>query len=205
MRILNVTQGTKEWLKAKAGVITGTRLKDVMGTKTARENLLNKIVSERLTEQLEESYTSQAMQRGIDEETFALKEYSKRTGNKISDYGLCLHEEYDWLGLSPDALKKDFTHAVESKSPNSDTHVKYIRSNKVPKEYHWQLIHYFIVNPKLKTLDFISYDARIKLESKQLLIINLTRKELQKDIERAWIELFKFNDDVEQVLGEITF
>jgi len=205
MRILNVTQGSKEWLNAKAGVITGTRLKEVMGTKNAREKILNKIVSERLTETLEEGYISQSMQRGIDEESFSLKEYSKRTGKKINDYGLCLHDDYDWIGLSPDALQPDFTHAVESKSPNSDTHVGYLRSKKVPKEYHWQVVHYFVVNPKLKTLDFISYDARIKLESKQLLIVNVTREEISEDIEKAWKELLSFNKEVEEILEEITF
>lgn len=205
MRFLKVEQGSPEWLKAKAGVITGTRAKEAMGTPAAQEKLINKLVSEILTEQFADSFTSKAMQRGIDEEAFALKEYSKRTDIKLENFGLILHDTYNWLGLSPDALTKDLKHAVESKSPNSDTHVGYMRAKKVPKDYHWQTVHYFVVIELLETLDFISYDARVKLEKIQLLIVNVKREDVEKDVKKLSERLFEINKKVQEVVQELTF
>lgn len=48
MRVLNFEQGSAEWLEARKGVVTGTRLGDVMGTALARENLICDLIYEKL-------------------------------------------------------------------------------------------------------------------------------------------------------------
>lgn len=194
MIILNLEQGSPEWKEARLGVITGTKAKDVLGTKTTQENILNELISEQLVGRADEVYITQDMQRGTDEEAFAIKEYEKRTGIKIKDFGFCLHDEYDWLGLSPDGMTEDMTHAVEVKSPKSKTFVKYVRAGVIPKEYRAQVVHYFVVNEKLETLDFVIYDPRIELESLQLFVIKTSREELSREIEEAREGLLRFRE-----------
>jgi len=64
MNIIQVTQGTQEWLEARAGVITGTRLKSVMSNrKDTRQNLICELIAEKIAP-IPESYQSDAMERG---------------------------------------------------------------------------------------------------------------------------------------------
>jgi len=205
MIVLKVEQGSPEWHTARAGVITGTRLKAVMGTKTAQETLLNELLAEQLVGTQEETYRTPDMQRGIDEEHFAIQEYKKQTGTEIKEFGFCLHDKYEWIGLSPDGFTEDLKHASEVKSPKSKTQVKYLRAKTVPKEYYWQVIQYFLVNEKLETLDFIIYDPRIKLESLQLFQIRVTRKNIEEDIKRAIEALLKFREYWQSEYNKLTF
>lgn len=200
MIIKDVTQGTTEWKMMRLGKISGTRLKDVMGTALARENLLNELIAEEVTEQYEEIYITPEMQRGTEEEEFAIRAYEERTGIDTKEIGLAVHDEYDWLVLSPDRFAKRNTHAVEVKCPKTKTQISYLRQGVVPKEYMSQVIHYFIVNEKLKTLDFISFDPRIKMKDLQLNIVSLKREDLQDQIDSAWESLLSFR---EKWLGEL--
>lgn len=63
MVIIDVEQGTPEWLEARKGVITGTRLASVMGTPSARKTLIYELIAEMIAPS-KESYASQAMERG---------------------------------------------------------------------------------------------------------------------------------------------
>ena len=205
MKILKSEQGSPEWLQDRLGVITGTRLKAVMGTPKAQDTLINELIAEYFTEQPKETYKSDNMQRGNDEEQFALKQYREQTGKKMESFGLCLHDKYDWLGLSPDGFTKNLKHGAEVKAPNTDTLVGYLRAGVIPKEYYWQVVQYFIVNEKLETLDFLPYDPRIKLNKLQLVPIRVTRKELQKDIDKAMERLLKFREKWMEEQEKLTF
>ena len=94
---------------------------------------------------------------------------------------------------------------MENKNPDSSTHTGYIRDNIIPKKYYWQVIQYFVVIDTLETLDFISYDSRIKLDSLKMLIVPTNRKELEEHINLATEELIKFNKEVEDEINKLTF
>jgi len=205
MKILKSEQGSEQWLIDRLCVITGTRLKAVMGTVKAQDTLINELIAEHLTDRPKEMYKSVTMQRGNDEEHFAIKQYEKQTGVKIESFGLCIHSEFEWLGLSPDGFTKNLLHGTEVKAPNTDTLVGYLRAGTIPKEYYWQVIQYFIVNEKLKTLDFLPYDPRVKLDKLQLVPISVTRKDLEDDINKAMERLLKFREKWISEQDRLTF
>ena len=93
--------------------------------------------------------------------------------------------------------------AVEVKCPKTKTHIKYIRMGKIPNEYKEQVWCYFMVNPALQWLDFISYDPR--LAKKPIWVLRINRADIQEEIDTAWAELEKFNEKLISYQEELFF
>ena len=73
--IINVEQGSQEWLDSRAGVITGTRLKQVMSTrKDTREGLIYELIAEQLAPP-KPSYQNDCMERGHIVEEIVREDY----------------------------------------------------------------------------------------------------------------------------------
>lgn len=202
MRIVDVEQGTPEWMSARLSVITGSKAKRVMGTAEAHRNLIAELISEEGTERYAESRKSASMERGNEEEVFAVREYERVTGNKVDRIGFLLHNDFNWLGYSPDGLVKNskgkYSKAIEIKCPDSKNMILYkiesllpleetgLLSKKgeplsdapfmgIPAEYKWQVVMSFVVNDEQEELDFITYDARFIGENNRIRITNVRR------------------------------
>lgn len=193
MKILELEQRSKKWFQARLGVITGSRAKNVF----AKNNLvfMDELISERLTGIIPEGFTSEAMKHGILYEPEAIRVYEETTKTKVDEIGFCVHNDYDFIAISPDGLIKidgKYKGAVEVKCPSSKKHVEYMRIDRVPAEYKRQVIHYFVVNEDLEWLDFVSYDPRIKI--KKLHIHRITREDLTNEIDEALALYLKFYD-----------
>ena len=204
MKIIKLEQNTPEWHEMRLWKITWTRLKDVMWSNNLK--LVDTILAELLSNETKTIKPSIDMQRGTDEEPFAIQAYENLTWEKVEQIWFCLSDEFDWVGLSPDGLiKKDWIYKkwVEVKNPSSSKHIEYIRINKIPNEYKYQVLHYFIVNEDMEELDFISYDRRVL--AKPLHIVNVTRKDLQDEIENAKDELIKFKKKLDKYHNLILF
>lgn len=209
MIILPFEQGSDEWRNARLGVISGTRLKQVLGTQS--KSLLYELIAESLAP-TPESMTSEAMERGVELESDARVLYESITGNGMDEVGFCLHEKYDWLGCSPDGLFKEkkgkkvkYVGAIEIKCPNTKTHIEYLVEKKVPSEYRAQVLQYFIVNEDLEWLDFVSYDPRIQLPEMQMSIVRVLRDEVADEIEVALEKLLAFREKWEALLNQYIF
>jgi putative phage-type endonuclease len=205
MRVLDFEQGTDEWRAARTGVITGTKLKSVLGT-TSRSLMFELIASQLAPEK--ESIQSEAMERGVELESDAVAVYEMTTGNQTTQVGFVLHEEYDWLGVSPDSLVKvdgEYRGAVEVKCPDTKTHIKYIENDKIPSEYRAQVMQYFLVCDTLEWLDFVSYDPRINVPELQLFIKRITRDELQDELKVAMGKVLDFRKKWEKLITKYIF
>jgi len=136
MKIIHIEQGTKEWHDQRRCRITGTKLKAVMGTTEARRSIIAELIAEEATEQSKEFKSTATMERGNAEEIFAVKAFEARTGKKVDRVGMCEHDEYEWIALSPDGLIKDaegkYSEAVEVKCPDSKNAILYKIENMVP-------------------------------------------------------------------------
>ena len=201
MKELELEQGTREWLEARKGKITGTRLKDVL--KTDNLPLIYELIAELGSDEIEETFVSKAMERGKNCEPVAISLYQHMTGVVIDSVGFCISEENDFLALSPDGFTADRTGAIEVKSPNTSTHVKYILGDKVPSEYLPQVMTYFLVNTKLEYLDFISFDDRYK--PKPIWIKRVTREELKDQLVEVNEKLDKFITKFSKYYEKISF
>lgn len=222
MRILQVEQGTKEWHDGRMCKVTGTKLESVMGTPYAQSALIAEFLAEEATEQSKILRSTEEMERGNTEEVFAVRTYEDRTGKKVDRIGMCVHDEYDWLALSPDGLIQNaegkYTEAVEVKCPDSKKAMLYKIQNVIPMEetglmgargplasapflgipadYKWQAVQYFIVNPDLEVLHFLTYDVRFINDELKLYVVDLHRSNevLQETIKEAEEALHLFRE-----------
>lgn len=197
---VKVEQGTPKWLKMRLGKITGTRLKEVF--KSDNLPLIDEMIAEIDSEEIEENYVNQSMQRGKDLEQVVKAIYEQVKDIEIDEVGFCLSEENDYLALSPDGFTKDRLGAIEIKCPSTKVHVKYIRMNKIPSEYLYQVYCYFLINQKLEWLDFISYDDRFN--SRPMWIKRVKREEIENELILANIEIEKFIVKFEKYYKQVT-
>ena len=201
MIIHDVEQGSYEWHQIRLGKITSTRLKKLMSKDNM--SLVDELIAEEETGLSDDDgFVSEDMQRGIDLEPLAIKEYESMTGNTVTQYGILQSEELPILCQSPDGYVGT-DGAIEVKCPRTKTHVKYIRQGKIPNDYKEQVWCYFMVNPNLKWLDFISYDPR--LVKKPIWVLRVNREDVQDDIIGAWMMLQAFNEKYIRLKEELFF
>lgn len=193
----DLNQGTKEWFEAKLGVVTATDLKKVRGTPAAREKYMNSLIAERLTPEIDMEFIHEnAMARGSRLEPEAVLAFEYVTGIKTEKAGLVEHGTIPFLAYSPDALiPNKYTEDVETKCPEGQNYMEIVRTRKVPKEYEDQIVHAFLVNDKLKKRYFVAYNPDIP--SDPIVIIEVTRESIEKDIEEARKDLMEFLADYE--------
>jgi hypothetical protein len=138
MKVLKVEQGTLEWHAARRGVVTGTKLADVMGSSLDRVQLIAELIGQEATEQTKAMRVTPEMERGSAEEPFAVQAYEERTRLKVDRVGFCISDEFDWLGLSPDGFVRGhngkYVKAIEIKSPDTHTAIFYRLTNMVGME-----------------------------------------------------------------------
>ncbi len=64
----------------------------------------------------------------------------------------------------------------------------------IPSQYKWQCVNYFLVNTDLQKLNFLIYDARFISDNSKLHVVEITREQVQPEIDKAKIELVKFRE-----------
>lgn len=211
MRIFkDIEQWTEHWKVLRKWVITWTRLKSVAGTPKVQRTLLDELIAEDLAP-VEEWYKNDAMLRGTLLEPEARTKYEEITGKKITEIGFCLHETKNYLGLSPDGFEEKldsemnpiYDHAVEIKCPGPKNHIKYIKENKIPDDYKWQVINYFLVNEKLETLDFVSYNPDMYMENLHIHIIPCKRSDFEKELKEVEEKVDNFKKLWEKELNDL--
>jgi hypothetical protein len=89
--------------------------------------------------------------------------------------------------VSPDGVIGQ-TAAVEVKCLSAAKHVEARYTGRIPKNtagYEEQVLQYFIVNEKLRTLYYVFYDPRFP-KPLDFFFLTFTRKEMAKEIERYY-------------------
>lgn len=199
-RYNNVEQKSDEWHHLRKGKITGTTLKAIMGTPKARQDALYEIIAERLTVGVDGENYENAMERGNRLESDAIAMFEFESGKQVERTGFCEDETNPFIANSPDGLIGE-DEAVEAKCMGGKNHVKMWLTNKVPDEYEWQVVQYFVVNEKLQTLYFIGYNPDIPAHS--LHTIEVKREDIEEDIDIARKSQEKFISEVDEILKTI--
>lgn len=200
MTEINVEQGSAEWLQLRLGKITGTRLSDVF--KADNLALVDELVAEIETQEVGENYQSKAMAEGKEYEPVAREVYQLATETEIEEVGFCLAGWNDYLALSPDGFTKDRKGGVEFKCPTPKTHVKYIRQNQLPNEHKYQVYAYFLVNPDLEWLDFVSFCEKFK--ARPMFRKRINRDDILNELAETKAGLEKFTAKLEKYYQQIT-
>lgn len=192
----------EEWLEGRRGKITGSRLKDIVVKRGTGEKIgYYELIAERIAVQ---SDGENAMDRGHRLEEEAIEVFSKKTGLTI-DTSLVIWERDDnrSIAISPDGFSGN-NIAVEVKCLSSARHIEAKLTGEYPKEYHEQIVQYFIVNDDLEILYFIMYDPRMP-ENLKLLTFEITRGQVEEEI----TSLKKYQEDklteINRIVAELTF
>lgn len=201
MKKHNIEQKTDEWHHLRKGKITGTTLKAIMGTPKARQDAIYEIIAERLIVGVEsEGDYENPMDRGSRLEPDAIAMFELETGKEVERVGFAEDDTNPFIANSPDGLIGE-DEAVEAKCMGGKNHVKMWLTNKVPDEYEWQVVQYFVVNEKLQKLYFVGYNPDIPVHP--LHIIEVTREEATENIQKAKIAQEEFLGEVNEILKTI--
>lgn len=200
MKVLSIMQGTPEWLAARAGKVTASRINDVMAAKStaAYRDYRAQIVAEILTGQPQESgFTNAAMQWGTEQEKFARAEYEMFCAWTVDEVGLVIHPTIEQGAASPDGLVSD--GLVEIKCPKTATHLQTLVDKKQPRQYENQMLWQMACTGR-QWCDFVSYDPRLP-EDLQLFVHRFDRDQERIDaIEEA---VKQFLTEVNEMIDKI--
>jgi putative phage-type endonuclease len=204
MILVDVEQGSEEWLQLRLGLVSASRFKDIMTSPrsrseqfsaTARSYMLE-LIAEILTGEQKE-VTGKALEWGSNNEKSAQIEYAFEKGVTVDEIGICLTNDKQ-IGASPDGFVGDFG-GIEIKCPyNSANHIATVVSGEMPKEHMAQVQGNLWVN-KREWFDFVSYDPRIDGKGR----IFITRVERDEEyIEKLQIKLTAFLTEMKRILKE---
>ena len=131
-------QRSESWFAHRRGKVTGSRVKDVLGTAAARRRYMLEIIAERLDMPLND-FQNNAMRRGIALEPEARLAYEIVTGSTVVEIGFADHPDVGMFGASPDGLIEDDIGCIEIKCPESIGYLDVRLSSKPPKEHIAQM------------------------------------------------------------------
>lgn len=152
--ILNVEQGSDEWLKARLGVITASEFHKIItpnGSKSASANkYMGKLIAEHLTSEQQDIYCSDDMFNGIEREPKARSFFEVIKGVKVDEVGMVFKDSDKAIACSPDGLVRLYPYienddvdgigvrykvGLEIKCPKLANHISYVISDQMPKKY----------------------------------------------------------------------
>jgi putative phage-type endonuclease len=204
VRLVDCEQNSAEWISARRGRITASRMCDTMarlkrgGEAARRRDYRAELIAERLTGRPEGHYVSKEMQFGTEQEPFARTAYEIKTQNTVDQVGFIFHPRLDFTGASPDGLIEQ-DGGLELKCPKTTTHLAYMMAGTVPEEYQDQIL-WNMACAEREWWDFASYDPRLP-EKIRLFIVRMPRDEARiGEIER---EVLKLNSEVEYICTQL--
>ena len=181
------------WLRERAGKLTASRMRDAMAVKkdgkptAERAKLMRELLAERLAGDSVRHFVNDAMQWGLDHEDDAKAVYEAETGNLILDVGFFNHPTIDNFGATPDGRIDD--GLIETKCPNTTTHIGWIIDGVVPEEHKPQMIAQMLCTDTT-CCDFVSYDPRMKKVEHRLFVVRFTPTQEERD--KVEMEAVKF-------------
>mgnify|MGYP001031282802 CR=1 FL=1 len=191
-----IVQGTPEWFAARCGLVTASRVADVVartksGWAASRANYEAQLIAERLTGVVAEVFTNEAMRRGTDTEPFARAAYEFYRNADVTEVGFVAHPRITESGASPDGLVGGHG-LVEIKCPNTATHIDTLLGATVPAKYLTQMQWQMACTGRT-WCDFVSFDPRMP-ETMRLFVARVPRDadriaELEAEVEAFLVEL----------------
>ena len=194
--MLDLVQGSEAWLLARVGMVTASRVADVVaktksGYSASRATYMGELIAERLTGVPAQGFTNAAMQWGTEKEPHAREAYRAQTFDEVVEVGFVIHPRIAQAGASPDGLVGD-DGMLEIKCPNTATHIDTLLSGKVPEKYATQMM-WQMASADRAWCDFVSFDPRLPPEM-QLFVKRMERDddriaELEKEVTAFLAEL----------------
>jgi len=196
----DVEQGKPEWFAIKCGIISGSRMADVMQEKkgTGYENYLAQLACERLTNCVTPTFKNDYMDRGSEDESPGRECFEFITGYTVEQVAFIKHPFIENFGISPDGLICA-AGMCEIKRKIPALHQKYLREKRVPPEYLKQMHSQMACSGREWNI-FVSYCPEMPAEL-QIFQCRLERDDHYiKEIESSVIQ---FDKEVEKRIAEL--
>lgn len=196
-----------QWMLARQGKITGTRVKDIIVKRGTEKKIgFYELIAERLmvSEAEFDGYVPNEtpMDRGTRLQKQAIERFAKESGKKVNDeLVMWVRDDNESIAISPDGVIGK-TEALETKCLSAANHIKAFITTEVPDEYKYQTRQYFVVNDKLKTLYMAFYDPRIPCKDFFYLIIN--RVDIENEIKEIYEYQVKELKEVDEWVNKLT-
>ena len=153
-------QGTPEWFAARIGLVTASRLGDVLAKGVKHDAYVCEIVAEKVTGlSAESTYDNAAMAWGRDHEAEARGFFEAETGLTVATCGMYMHPTLP-SGASPDGIIESEDAVLELKCPNTKTHLGYLDLGVLPAKYKAQ-VQWQMACTGRKKAHFASFDPRM--------------------------------------------
>jgi putative phage-type endonuclease len=203
MIVIDCEQGSEEWLLARCGKATASRMGDLMaktksGWGASRANYAAELIAERLTGKPAEKFKNGAMEWGSAHEAEARALYEFLHDCDVRTVGLVPHPSIDMSLASPDGLVGD-DGLVEIKCPNTSTHIETLLGSGIDKRYVLQMMWQMACTGRA-FCDFVSYDPRMPAEMQ----IHVTRVPRDDDmIRELQHEVALFLKEVDETVAKL--
>ena len=197
-KIINVEQGSSEWLDLRRGKITGTSAHTVLVFGKGKDTLVDQLVIEMISKADFNQFKSDAMKRGNELEPLASDEFEIRNGfPEVHQIGMIQHERISDFIVSPDRIVEPYL-GLEIKCFGAKNYYEHLVSYKkdplnfkfLENQYNTQVQaclacsgadgwYGVIYNPDFGENDYIQFE----IERDEALI-----SELEEKIEQALFE-----------------
>lgn len=193
-------QGTIEWLTARAGHVTASRIADVM-MKPSTAGYMNyraQLVCERLTGEPTETFTSAAMQHGTETEPQARAFYEMEMGVDVEQTGFIPHPTLTMTGASPDGLV-GADGLVEIKCPQPAKHIATLTGAAIDRKYLLQMQWQMVCTGRA-WCDFVSFSPSFPMEMQMFRQRVAHDAELAEEITEA---VTRFLSEVDRLTADL--
>jgi putative phage-type endonuclease len=207
MKILNIDQNTDEWLEARRGKITGSKLGDIV---VKRGNGYKQGFYQLIADRVFDGAASEQddRDRGHSLEQEAAERFEHETKLKCEKVGLVISDISDDIALSPDRLVKTgkkYTDGVEIKCLSDARHIEAVLTDAVPDTYLPQVMQYFVVINDLERVHLVFYSDRTTIKKFQYHCVVVNRVDYEALIEFYRDYQLRILSDVKEILEEYTF
>jgi exodeoxyribonuclease (lambda-induced) len=197
MKVADVEQGKASWFEARRGMVTASRIPDVMAFMPSgkeskrRANYRAELISEIVFGGVTEHYRSPEMIWGNEQEPAAREAYSLRTGLEVEQVGFVYHPTIARAGASPDGLVGNYG-LLEIKNPTTKKFKQWFEQGIVPLEHRDQM-YFQMACCRRDWCDFFGRDSRLPAGFNEILL------RLDADCDR----MLEIDDAVKQFLREL--
>ena len=201
----DLIQGSEEWKAVRNGMITASKLSDLMkktkyGESTYKTRLRMELAIERITgKSASDNFMNLAMRHGVEREPDARTLFEAVTGKEVALSGSHDHPTIPNTSASPDGLLRGENATLELKCPTHVTHCRNILSDKMPKNYEYQ-VQWQIACTESDYAYFASYHPDFPPELRLKVVKVEKDDKLIAEIEEAVRE---FDIEVEGLINDI--
>jgi len=193
IEIVDCEQGSDEWHRARLGIPTASRFKDVLakGQGKVRRSYMCQLAAEIITGEPLENFTSLAMDRGKALEQEVRDHYAFVNNIELQRVGFI---KGSGCGCSPDALVGD-DGVLEIKTQRGDLLIETLLRDDIPPEHKAQVQGSLLVTGR-DWCDLVVYWPRMP-------VAKFRCYRDQAFIPRLWAEITRFNDELNDLVQTI--